>query len=374
MASLMAHLYHISLLGFLALLAGCATPQVALDKTAETDLNAFNREIYLFDLDEERDPQKVLPRVVAGLEARGFHVELVDKAHPLHHSQGTAMLIDEQGHLLTCSHLFDDQDNASEATVWLKGERFEADVLKRDEDADLALLRLRQVPAVPLQPVVLPADGSAPLRMGDEVFTIGYPLSDVLGKEPRLNQGFISATVGMDDDEEQMQISAEIQPGNSGGPLFNREREVIGVVASTLNSEAMMEATGGATPQNINFALKRSVIEEFLEDQPVELVLSAPTAENPDFETLSESVAQIRSTIISDEMLASEKLACMIMYHSVGGIKPRFLFFQLLFVDLNNEEVILAAGQHGDNFSNNEDKTIEATLDEVAARLAGSAE
>jgi S1-C subfamily serine protease len=68
------------------------------------------------------------------------------------------------------------------------------------------------------------------------VYTIGYPLSRLLGSSARFTKGAIGATSGMNDNPKQIQVSAEIQPGNSGGPLFDNDGLVVGVVLDYLRS------------------------------------------------------------------------------------------------------------------------------------------
>tara|TARA_B100000315_G_C14411094_1_gene511024 strand:+ start:376 stop:783 length:408 start_codon:yes stop_codon:yes gene_type:complete len=104
---------------------------------------------------------------------------------------------------------------------------------------------------------------SSKMKAGDKVFTIGYPLPNILGQKPRYAQGVISATYGMNDDPTRFNISAPIQPGNSGGPLFNERDEVIGIVVSTANPKLTKSITG-TNPQNVNFAVKSAYIIELI--------------------------------------------------------------------------------------------------------------
>jgi S1-C subfamily serine protease len=93
------------------------------------------------------------------------------------------------------------------------------------------------------------------VRRGDEVVTYGFPLSGILSSGPTLTRGDISALAGLRDDQNQMQISAPVQRGNSGGPLLDRAGNVVGVIVSKLNAQRVAERTGDI-PQNVNFAIK----------------------------------------------------------------------------------------------------------------------
>jgi serine protease Do len=350
------------LLAGLAFLSGCATTQVAIDATAE--IPDYAQTIYLITPSPGGDPRNVYPRVLAGLRERGFRVEVVNPDSPLLGRQGTAFAISEEGHFLTSAHLFEKE---TEASLWLAGERFEATVLKKNPETDLALLRLKELPPVPL--TALPMAAEPAYRLGADVFTIGFPLSDILGRQPRLNKGLVSASVGMRDDPAFMQVTVETQPGNSGSPVFNAQREVIGLMQSTLNTATTMRATGGAAPQNVNFALKLPAIQTFLQDVDLTLPRARPEEEQPDFETLSRSVAQVRSGIVTDEMLDSDKLICVVVYHSRWDMWRRFSLFQIILLDFHTRDIVLAAGQTGDNPFSTETATIEGALDEVQRKL-----
>ena len=95
-------------------------------------------------------------------------------------------------------------------------------------------------------------------EVGTPVFTIGFPNVLVQGIEPKMTEGSISSTSGIQDDPRFYQISVPIQPGNSGGPLLNEEGEVIGIVQSRLSTKAAL-AAGAGLPQNVNYALKASL-------------------------------------------------------------------------------------------------------------------
>ncbi len=343
------------------IISGCASPQIAIDRTEE--MADYSREVYLVELKPDKDPRNVFPKVAEGLQRIGFQVTQLSEDSPLLGNQGTAFALSESGYFLSSAHIF---EKTSEATLWLDGTRMEASVVKKDEDADLALLKVGEG-SLPVVPLVLARDSV--YRMGMEVFTIGFPLSDVLGRQPRLNQGLVSASVGLKGDPDYVQVTVETQPGNSGSPLLNRDREVIGIMQGTLNAADVMRATGGAAPQNVNFALKLSGIESFLAEEGIVLAAADEDREALDFETVSLSIAQVRSGIITDELIDSNKLGCFVLYHSIWDIWPRFVLFHLVFFDLDTRDVVLVAGQTGDNMASTENMVIQRTLEEVRQKL-----
>ncbi len=91
--------------------------------------------------------------------------------------------------------------------------------------------------------------------VGSKVFTIGYPLNDVMGSNFKVTDGIISSKSGIADDVRYYQISVPLQPGNSGGPLFNKEGNVIGITSARLNAQAV-----GTQIENVNYAIKSSYL------------------------------------------------------------------------------------------------------------------
>ena len=127
-----------------------------------------------------------------------------------------------------------------------------------DVQRDLALL------AVPGNPgPALPFRGDPAVRRGEAVVTYGFPLAGLLSSGPTLTTGEVSALSGFADHQGRFQISAPVQPGNSGGPLLDRQGNVVGVVVAKLNA-AHVAARTGDIPQNVNFAIKGTEALEFL--------------------------------------------------------------------------------------------------------------
>jgi hypothetical protein len=90
---------------------------------------------------------------------------------------------------------------------------------------------------------------------GQEIYTIGYPLVDVLGSDVRITNGIINAKSGLGNDKNSFQISAQIQPGNSGGPVVKKDSPgtVIGIATYKVSDSYLMSEKS-AIGQNLNFA------------------------------------------------------------------------------------------------------------------------
>jgi serine protease Do len=105
----------------------------------------------------------------------------------------------------------------------------------------------------------------------------GFPLTGVLASGGNVATGNVTALAGLGNDSRFLQISAPVQPGNSGGPLLDRNGTVVGIVVAKLNALSIASATGDI-PQNVNFAIKASVAAAFLDAQRVTHTESAGAA------------------------------------------------------------------------------------------------
>jgi S1-C subfamily serine protease len=171
---------------------------------------------------------------------------------------GTGFFITEDGYLVTNYHVV---RGAKSCMVKTRQGKFPARVVKTDEKNDLALLKvIGNFPA-------LPVGNSKEAKLGDAVFTIGFPNTDVQGIEPKLTRGDINSIAGIKDDPRHFQISVPVQPGNSGGPLVDSAGNVIGVVTMRLGDWRTLKLTG-ALPQNVNYAVKSSHIRELVDAVP----------------------------------------------------------------------------------------------------------
>lgn len=109
---------------------------------------------------------------------------------------------------------------------------FEAKVIARDKVCDIALLKLNNFENSKLWgnlPYTIKFDMA---EVGEKVFALGYPLIGSMGEEVKLTDGIISSRSGFNGDVTTYQISVPIQPGNSGGPMFNENGDIIGIVCA----------------------------------------------------------------------------------------------------------------------------------------------
>lgn len=213
--------------------------------------------------------QMALSRAESRPELPRFAPEALREAEGF--STGTGFFVSDDGHLLTNYHVV---EGAHQIEVVLPGgQAMPATYLERDTTADLALLQVEGLRSTPL-----PIARSAEIAKGQEVFTVGFPLVDIQGQAAKATFGRINALSGLRDDADFVQIDVPIQPGNSGGPLLNRQGRVVGVVTATLDQAVAMRLTG-TFAQNVNYALKPDILRRFLREGRTRL--SPPNEERP---------------------------------------------------------------------------------------------
>jgi Leucine-rich repeat (LRR) protein len=171
---------------------------------------------------------------------------------------GTGFFITNDGYLLTNHHVV---KGASHISIKIEKGWLSAKVVKVDNQNDLAVLKVDGKFAA------LPVVSSRKVGLGDEVFTVGFPQIDVQGVSAKYTKGNISSLTGIKDDPRRFQISVPIQPGNSGGPLVDEYGNVVGVVVQRLNALKLLKETG-RIPQNVNYAVKSSFANSFLQSLP----------------------------------------------------------------------------------------------------------
>ncbi|MGD0961775.1 MAG: serine protease [Methylomonas sp.] len=172
-------------------------------------------------------------------------------------SFGTGFFINEEGLALSNAHVI--KNCANLVAVLHTNETAPATFVAATQENDLALIKVATYNKAHAQLNI-----SSPMRQGEQIITYGYPLAGALASTGNLSTGIISALAGIKDDIRKLQISAPVQPGNSGGPLLDQNGNVIGVVDSKLNAIKAASMTGDI-PQNVNFAIKSNVVANFLD-------------------------------------------------------------------------------------------------------------
>jgi len=176
-------------------------------------------------------------------------------------STGTAFFVSEQGHLITNAHVVAGCDA-------LKIDGRDVSLIAADDNFDLALIK-----DTPQESGAVAKFATRPAALNADITVAGYPLTGILSGL-NITRGSVSSLKGPAGDPIRMQISAPVQPGNSGGPAVDAAGHVVGVVVSKLDAKLVAE-TIGDIPQNVNFAVRGEMAKLFLFQNGVEPILGA---------------------------------------------------------------------------------------------------
>lgn len=177
-------------------------------------------------------------------------------------SNGSAFFVSSEGHAVTNYHVIKGCRRLSTAA------HGDATVVFQDVNADLAVVR-SQTPSsswAKFRP-------DSP-RLGEAVYAFGFPLYGRLSTGGNFTAGVISSMIGSGNNPSQIQITAQIQPGNSGGAVLDQQGRVVGVAVATLKSDA---AGGAVVPQNVNFAVNGLIARTAVESIGVRTTLARDT-------------------------------------------------------------------------------------------------
>lgn len=230
---------------------GCATTaNVSPNATLPTDRYKF---VILGD--KEHDPINVADVICSEIQKEGYNAEIITSQKTVSDSRptlsiGSGFFISEDGILLTSAHVLSDSEEMVVRTT--DSTEMKAKVLVQDLNNDVAVLKI-------IKPIKtdywLSIKKFKNTDLGDHITIIGFPLTDLLGDRPRVTEGIISADAGIMNNPTRFQISASIQPGNSGGPILTDDYQVVGIATEKLSDSLAIKETG-SIPQNVNFGVK----------------------------------------------------------------------------------------------------------------------
>jgi serine protease Do len=200
-----------------------------------------------FNFGNPNDGDNPLSQFFRGLPSPG------PRAHQLMHAQGSGFVISADGIILTNAHVV---DGAKEVTVKLSDHReFKAKVLGADRSSDIAVLKIdaKGLPTVRV-------GNSDKLGVGDYVLAIGEPF----GLEETATAGIVSAkgrSLPGDGYVPFIQTDAAVNPGNSGGPLFDAEGNVVGINAQIYTNSGGYQGVSFAIPINVAMQVKDQIVK-----------------------------------------------------------------------------------------------------------------
>ena len=190
-------------------------------------------------------------------------------------STGSGFFVSKLGHIVTNEHVV--RECGSVTVGDNTNNQVTASVLEIDKRNDLALLRISStkmasvetkalISKLGLKLVPLASEGlfkSDDVELGEDVLVAGYPYGELFSDTIKVTKGIVSANKGMGDDRGQFQMDAAVQSGNSGGPIYDENGNIVGVVIAQLNKLKVAKAIG-SLPENVNFGIKASTVRQFL--------------------------------------------------------------------------------------------------------------
>lgn len=236
------------------------------DKTAIQNRDIYEKQISHADRSEAQRLSsawivgKALKRDYENNESASIKKDANSKLNKV--STGTAFIASQDGYAITNQHVVD-------SCTEIKSEGVNGLITVKTEDKanDIALIK------IPGKFNFFAKIGSEEkfVRQGEEIIVFGYPLNSILSSGGNLTPGVVSALSGLQNNTNQIQITAPIQPGSSGSPVLNKKAEVVAVVTSKLSDSKMMRATGQVS-QNVNFAISGQTLKNFLDTHSVKYV------------------------------------------------------------------------------------------------------
>ena len=173
---------------------------------------------------------------------------------------GTGFATTYDGHILTNHHVI---DGCTQVTVHNKGKSYITTVITQDPKNDLAILISDYKPS---KIYTL----STEVYLSDDIYAAGFPFGKRISSSITVNRGIISALMGPGDDISKFQIDADINSGNSGGPIVDKQGNAIGIAVSKLNREKALEELG-SVPEGFNFAVNSMMAIGLFRSQGIDL-------------------------------------------------------------------------------------------------------
>jgi len=196
---------------------------------------------------------------------------------------GSGILISEDGYIITNEHVINGANKIQvELTNQGISKLYSAILIQKDVDNDLAILKINDESFKPVEKLKYSFKESGIIDVGASAFTIGFPLAlSGMGKEAKYTDGKVSSKTGYNGSLNSFQTSIPVQPGNSGGPVFNEKGELIGLINASVRET-----------DNVSYAIKLNYIKNLIETV-------GETAKQPDDKSIQTLTLEEKIKILS---------------------------------------------------------------------------
>ena len=260
--------------------------------------------------EKDQKEREKIAKLEKEAEEKRKQKELEDKYKPVAAWNGTGFFVSSLGHIITNSHVVEDSSlktvdgKCDTINAYLDNKLYETEILSQDRLNDLALLKIKNDEKI----INYASFRNEEPILGEDITTLGFPFGKTISSKIKLTSGVVSSLSGLGDEFTRMQIDAALQPGNSGGPIFDSYGNVIGVAVAKAGIFYFL-AEFGTLPENMNFGIKPSVVKTFLQSNGV------------DYKTSNKKNAITKVKIAEEGMKQTLYLECMIRKDRLTKIK-----------------------------------------------------
>jgi len=277
-------------------------------------------------------------------------------------STGTGFFISED-YIITCSHVV---NGARTITILKNGLKINAITVTNNPSLDFALLKVDGYKSQKYFTVSKFLNEN----IGNKLYALGFPLSNILGSDIRVTDGIISSKTGLNSDPIYFQMSAPIQPGNSGGPIINEKYAVIGIASSKISDLYVMQ-NSGVVPQNINFGVKSDYILPMIEEYVV--------SKRANISNLNDAIEATVQIIVNDNnqpnqpvvqnIITTDEYVIEFKYNSFWDMFTRLSYMSINIYDINTGELVAQAVHSGDDGFSTPRVTTEKLMNELFNKM-----
>ena len=254
-----------------------------LDKAYNKDINVTFSNATMKTLSETGDGDDYVFLKMYPTYDDDTNSKIVSQTKDTWKPSGTGFFIDRNGYIATNHHVIEE---AKEIQVNINNKSYLAKVVISDERSDLAILKIIDNSFIPLSSINYNFDEEIS-EVGNSVFALGFPLTQYMGEEIKFTDGKINAKSGYKGDISTYQISVPIQPGNSGGPLFDNNGTLVGITSSGLNK---------SITDNVNYAIKTKYLKLLIDEMNDKVEL--PKTSFPKTTLLTEKIKTLSNYVV----------------------------------------------------------------------------